>query len=587
MQTTRLHISGLTPSISERDLTQRFSTFGEVRGVDGVGKVDGLGQPRKFAYVTLETTQPKLSRCMNLLSGATWKGAKLRIGEAKPDYRARHELEINPLPRAPRPKLDAAALKRARLKRRLKARRLMRGTQGKEAKDMSVVTLDNVSTHKGWRRTPLDHLVRPLRMRPLHPIPLPPKRQSGKSKSKLKKTAIVKKKEKRKFDLTRARCTVIDPARYGAVHLKAGGGILGMDLLVGGVGGVEVGSDERGERDEEMAEVESTLSSGDTDDHNGALPQEPIASFEIAAPPVTVIRPSTPPPIQRTPSSPLPPVLVPKLPAISRADDPFLSLTKEKADVLALLGGMFSKDEEWGGRESVSGDEEAPVAHASGAAVEEEVGYEVVPKDGKVDEKEQEDEGKQSEKEIGEIAEESRLVVQAEEEDEDESTNDDDNNDQPSVPVTQDQVQHTTLKDMFKPQEESGGFSLGLDIDLDPDAESFLPSSLIATARSPSPPTQATSAIPTQTQAQGHAIQYTPDPHAIMFFPTFSDSSSKRDVFGVIREKGWEWAHPGTSDEIRAKWDAQKVELTREYTKRYREAVKRRRRGGTGKGEDV
>ena len=27
---------------------------------------------------------------MNLLSGTTWKGAKLRIGEAKPDFRERY-----------------------------------------------------------------------------------------------------------------------------------------------------------------------------------------------------------------------------------------------------------------------------------------------------------------------------------------------------------------------------------------------------------------------------------------------------------------------------------------------------------------
>jgi hypothetical protein len=104
---------------------------------------------------------------MNLLSGSTWKGAKLRIGEAKPDYRARyaspfvnpfsglfihhyhrHEMELNPPPPTPRPKLDAAALKRARLKRRLKERRLMRGVQGREAKDMSTVTLDNVEGRK-------------------------------------------------------------------------------------------------------------------------------------------------------------------------------------------------------------------------------------------------------------------------------------------------------------------------------------------------------------------------------------------------------------------------------------------------------
>jgi hypothetical protein len=44
MQTTRLHISGLTPSISANDLKQRFSTFGDVRDIDGVGKLDGVGE---------------------------------------------------------------------------------------------------------------------------------------------------------------------------------------------------------------------------------------------------------------------------------------------------------------------------------------------------------------------------------------------------------------------------------------------------------------------------------------------------------------------------------------------------------------
>jgi hypothetical protein len=44
MQTTRLHISGLTPSISANDLKQRFSTFGGVRDIDGVGKFDGVGE---------------------------------------------------------------------------------------------------------------------------------------------------------------------------------------------------------------------------------------------------------------------------------------------------------------------------------------------------------------------------------------------------------------------------------------------------------------------------------------------------------------------------------------------------------------
>jgi len=104
--TKRLHISGLTPSVSQQDLIQRLSTFGNVKSLDGLGTLNAVGQPRKFAYATLEATPAKLSKCLflesnlpfaetyhlpglNALSGSTWKGAKLRIGEAKPDFRER------------------------------------------------------------------------------------------------------------------------------------------------------------------------------------------------------------------------------------------------------------------------------------------------------------------------------------------------------------------------------------------------------------------------------------------------------------------------------------------------------------------
>ncbi len=59
----RLHISGLTPAISFDDLSRRLGSFGSVTALDGLGKLDALGQPRKFAYVTLKTTKPQLSRC--------------------------------------------------------------------------------------------------------------------------------------------------------------------------------------------------------------------------------------------------------------------------------------------------------------------------------------------------------------------------------------------------------------------------------------------------------------------------------------------------------------------------------------------
>ncbi|CAE6370662.1 unnamed protein product [Rhizoctonia solani] len=534
MQTTRLHISGLTPSISASDLKQRFSTFGEVRDVDGVGKLDGVGCPRKFAYLTLETTQPKLARCMNLLSGSTWKGAKLRIGEAKPDYKSRHELQVNPPPPAPRPKLSEEARRRARLKFRLRARRLLRGTQGKELRDMSLITLATVSKHKGWRRTPLDHLIRPMRMRPLHPLlPLRSKRPTLKTKLKTKLN-------KRKFELTRARLTVIDPARYGAVHLKDGDGLLGAEF-------VSVGMDEEEKAPEEPVRQETIIEE---------QPDEPSPSPTPA--PIS----SRPTLVSTTPQSNLSPVLtLPhtalKQPALQVSDkEDSLSLTHEKSSTLALLGGMFGEGE-WGGRESLS-DEEMEVVDAGR---DEELGYETVPRA------------------TDHVAERVELIDgEGEEQDESDGAEHEEEN-RENEQDQESPIKHSSLKDMFKPQEETTGFSLGLDIELDPDAESFLPSSISAPLPLPEP---VLAPAPIQVEKRVHTIQFTPDPKVPLFFP-----GAKNDVFRVIAEKGWAWSHPGTSVEIRAKWNKNKAELTREYTKRHREAVKRRRRGGGTKGDDA
>lgn len=87
----RLHISGLTPNLSATDICTRFSAFGSVTSVSGFGEFDANGDPRKFAFLTLETSEEKLKRCLSGLSGTVWKGAKLRIGEARPDYKERCE----------------------------------------------------------------------------------------------------------------------------------------------------------------------------------------------------------------------------------------------------------------------------------------------------------------------------------------------------------------------------------------------------------------------------------------------------------------------------------------------------------------
>ncbi|QRV88334.1 RNA recognition motif protein [Ceratobasidium sp. AG-Ba] len=544
--TARLHISGLTPAITQNDIKTRFSTFGEVKDVDGVGKLDGLGQPKKFAYVTLESTKDKLARCMNLLSGSTWKGAKLRVGQAKPDFRAMRELELNP---PPRPKLDPLALRRARIKRRLRARRLMRGTQGKEAEDMSLVTLHNVQTRKGWRKTPLDHLIRPLRMRPLRPIPLPPRsRTTSKAKMKLKPSKI----KQRKFDMTRARCTVIDPARYGAVHLKIGTGGIDEGLLGGGE--IEIGQNPVMGGEVEQAEVASTISS--SSEPKPASSSIPV--YQCPSPPI---------PVSSSPLPDLPPAVTPttkpssSVPTESQSK---ISLAQEKASTLALLSGLFSGDD-WGGSESISGDE---IDVQNGTT--EEVRYEVVPRAqanpevGRVEENEDtevdEREGHESEYEASENEEESQGGGEG------------------KSPAEPENRQYTALKDMFKPQEESAGFSFGLDIELDPDAESFLPASVQA-----QPVPEASIATISVQATHKHAIQYTPDTREMMFFP----GTGKKDVFDVIREKGWRWEHPGTSEEIRAKWDESKLDLTREYNRRHREAVKKQRRGGVSRREEL
>ena len=75
----RLHIAGLTPSVSVSDLSQRLGTFGKVITVDGVGALDGLGRPRPFAYVTIEAKKSQLARCTHSVLTAAIVGLGLQV----------------------------------------------------------------------------------------------------------------------------------------------------------------------------------------------------------------------------------------------------------------------------------------------------------------------------------------------------------------------------------------------------------------------------------------------------------------------------------------------------------------------------
>lgn len=88
------------------------------------------------------------------------------------------------------------------------------------------------------------------------------------------------------------------------------------------------------------------------------------------------------------------------------------------------------------------------------------------------------------------------------------------------------------------------------------------------------------------------------NPRQALFFPLppVSGTGTKarpKDLFDVAKENGWSWRDPSvgffrseTEEDIRARWESEKVELTREWKRRWREAgkVNRRRRGGGGDG---
>lgn len=86
--------------------------------------------------------------------------------------------------------------------------------------------------------------------------------------------------------------------------------------------------------------------------------------------------------------------------------------------------------------------------------------------------------------------------------------------------------------------------------------------------------------------ATHHTATLTLDPRKPMFFPSY-DASSRvkvgvKDLFHMDAFNGF--YRTETDEEIRQRWENKKVELTRGWKKRCREAGKvRRRRGG---GED-
>ncbi|KAG1798467.1 uncharacterized protein HD556DRAFT_1305934 [Suillus plorans] len=540
--TKRLHISGLTtPAITPADLAKRLGAFGKVISLDGFGKLDALGQPRPFGYATIEGRKTDLARCVNVLSGTVWKGAKLRIGDAKPDFRERLASLSAPPPK----------------KRRANSK------VGTYAPDMSLVTPETARTRGGWKVTEMGRVVRTMRMRPEKALE-PPRVLTSAGKKKYDKDGKLvtgKRKKRVKLPTTRARRRTIDPTRWDSTHLKG----MWLDAEVAGV--VDLAEHAGGpviprKRRDEAAED----SDNEQDTENAPSNPNEDNDHEPSSPPVLK---STVSPLPSPELSPFPTTRSPVTEATTGA---IPSLTQEKLTSLTFLRSLFGDgDEGWGGQESLSDIEDAHL-EGKGKAREPQIGTRMDVDEGEIEEVPHE---KYKEVEMGSDRAMSPLNTQS-------------HPTSASKPSAQSQKE-TKLKDLFAPREEEAGFSLLGHLDLDFEEEDVLGISDL------SHPTQPHHALPPRVvsvpheQPQAHPTLDSNFPFFFPLPPTLRSRSSNarntpRDIFSLFPHVSKEtdnnrepFCRTQTTSEIHSQWETQKGALTREWKARWREASKGKR----------
>jgi len=142
----------------------------------------------------------------------------------------------------------------------------------------------------------------------------------------------------------------------------------------------------------------------------------------------------------------------------------------------------------------------------------------------------------------------------------------------------------TNLKDLFAPREEQGFSLIGhldldseLDIDLDEPAfgnNAPATTPIAISASDPSTTTRSAAApAPTRTH-QARAVDAT--------LPFFFPQNARARGYHVRRAK---FGRTDDEMQIRERWEGVRAELTREWKRRHREAVKSRRRRGGARGE--
>ncbi|XP_072237507.1 nucleolar protein 8 [Leuresthes tenuis] len=83
----RLYVGGLSHTVTQKDLKDRFGKFGEVEDVELRTKRDEEGVPYKtFGYININVSDADLKKCMTVLNKSKWKGGTLQIEMAKESF---------------------------------------------------------------------------------------------------------------------------------------------------------------------------------------------------------------------------------------------------------------------------------------------------------------------------------------------------------------------------------------------------------------------------------------------------------------------------------------------------------------------
>lgn len=222
----RLHLSPLNPqSHTPEAISNLLGPHGTVLSLSHwPPPLNGVGEPSNFAFVTIRGDEAKISKAIGRISGSVWKGSKIWVREAKKDYKSGYgsadeaTITADKRPTTKQSEKQREGDEEGKKKQSAHPNR-RKDHEHESVRQARIITEEDVKAGKvwGWKVTPAGHLLRPMQMRPARPLPPVESLQAaGSSKGKSRESAVV-----------RSRRQIIDPTRYGAVHIS--GALLGSE----------------------------------------------------------------------------------------------------------------------------------------------------------------------------------------------------------------------------------------------------------------------------------------------------------------------------------------------------------------------